>query len=260
MTGGGDMDMTDNGWDRPQGTQPTGDTLDGWPVTLTGVTETIVATQSPDGDWYQAALGVHAPGSDGPAGTTKGGQDGVSQRVGGRRDRGRMEDTATARTWPSQTRRHLEATGRAYVQFVTDPVAFVAGALDEYRTAAPILETAWAWTAVTATPIRGANTGTDSGTDHMATPGEDPETDSPTDWALTPEESGRCDQTVPVINRGQAAVIEACVAASRLSVPAYDETDCWEQIDRMESRVQRCGGPRERQAMAYLRALLPTEV
>ncbi|WP_330632683.1 DUF447 domain-containing protein [Halocatena halophila] len=99
-------------------------TADGWPVALSGVTETIVTTQRPDGRWNVAALGLF---------------DGES---------------VTAKTWGhTRTRRGFHATGEGIVQFTQDPVDFVEAACSRRTDHNPILDSADAWVRVSATSI-----------------------------------------------------------------------------------------------------------
>ena len=81
-----------------------------WPVPLHGVTESIVATEGPNGRWNVAALGLHAG------------------------------DVVTAETWGrTRTRRNFERTGVGYVCFTRDPRLFVEAALAVYETDEPTL-------------------------------------------------------------------------------------------------------------------------
>lgn len=89
---------------------------DGWPVTLRGVTETIVTTLGPTDAWNVAALGVRAPVDERPA---------------------------TARTWGrTRTRRNFRERGEGYVQFTRDPVDFVDAALAVREEPEPVLDSA----------------------------------------------------------------------------------------------------------------------
>lgn len=93
--------------------------MDDWPVELRGVTESVVTTQQPEGDWNVAALGLHAG------------------------------DPVTARTWgDTRTRRNFLRTGEGYVQFTLDPVAFVDAALSIREIESPLLEDIDAWARV----------------------------------------------------------------------------------------------------------------
>jgi hypothetical protein len=93
----------------------------GWPVDLSGVTETLVTTLGPNDRWNVAALGVHAS-TGGPP---------------------------TARTWGrTRTWRNFRERGEGYVQFTTDPVLFVEAALAVTETDEPLLTEAHAWVRV----------------------------------------------------------------------------------------------------------------
>jgi hypothetical protein len=98
------------------GTPPDGETVEGWPASPRGVTESIVATLGPNDLYNHAALGLHAG------------------------------DPVTAVTWGNtRTRRNFERQEEAYVQFSPDPVDFVAAALSIHETEAPILDRTAAW-------------------------------------------------------------------------------------------------------------------
>jgi hypothetical protein len=179
-----------------------------WPVTLSGVTESVVTTLGPNGLWNAAALGLRAG------------------------------DPVTARTWGNtRTRRNFHRRGEAYVQFVDDPVDFADTALSIVEREEPILESASAWSRVS---VERVESGTDGGTDWET-------------WTLTPLESKTVSQRVPTIDRGFGAVIEATVAASRLSVADFDETELRDQLAYCASVVDRAGGPREREALERVR-------
>jgi hypothetical protein len=114
-----------------------GDATPDWPVTLRGVTESVVATLGPNDRWNQAALGLHAP--DGP------------------------DDPVTAVTWgATRTRGNFERRGGGVIQFTTDPREFVDAALDVTETDEPVREGAVAWAEVDARRIE---TGTEEGTE-----------------------------------------------------------------------------------------------
>lgn len=184
------------------GVEPDGERVDGWPVDLAGVTETVVATLGPNERWNHAALGVHEP-SDG---------------------------SATARTWGrTRTRRNLEERGDAYVQFTRDPVDFVEAALGVYETEEPILERSDAWTRVDATSVDRTD---DAGTEVV-------------EWRLDPVHAAVRERVVPTTNRGRAAVVEATVAASRLDVEAYDESELLDRLSWLADVVDRCGSTRD---------------
>jgi hypothetical protein len=125
------------GADAPAGGEaPTVD----WPVPLAGVTETVVTTPGPDGDWQVAALGVEAPAEPGAP--------------------------ATARTWAdTRTRRAFAAQGMGYVQFTRDALDFATAALEAATRSEPVLASATAWARVDVTR-RAA--GTEDGTEWVA--------------------------------------------------------------------------------------------
>ncbi len=194
-----------------------------WPVDLRGITESVVTTKRADGSWNVAALGLQA---------TEASTEGNEKRA--------PNDHVTARTWgESRTKRGFERDGGGYVQFTRDPVVVVEAALDDWTVDDPLLPATDAWANVTATRIA---TGTEGDTVW-------------TDWALEPTEAGVEHRTVPTINRGFAAVVEATVAASRVGVAAYDDDRLRERIDYFESVVERCGGPREQEAFDRLHQL-----
>jgi hypothetical protein len=180
-----------------------------WPVSLRGVTESVVATLGPNDRWNQAALGLHAPDDAG--------------------------DPVTAVTWgKTRTRGNFERRGEGVVQFTTDPREFVDAALDVTETEEPVREGAAAWVEVDA---RRVEDGEDEGTEWVR-------------WALTPQSATVRERTVPTINRGFYAVVDATVAASRLDVPAFDTETLLDRLDYFAETVERCGGPAEREAFA----------
>lgn len=106
-----------------------------WPVELAGVTESVVTTLGPNELWNVAALGVHAPDSDGPV---------------------------TATTWGrTRTWRNFRERGGGYVQFTRDPVDFAEAALSIREEADPVLDSADAWVRV---DVEGVAEGEDGGT------------------------------------------------------------------------------------------------
>ncbi|WP_226041668.1 DUF447 domain-containing protein [Natrinema sp. DC36] len=150
----------------------------------------------------------------------------------------RAGDPVTARTWGNtRTRRNFHRRGEARVQFVDDPVDFADAALSIVELEEPILESASACVRVSVERIE---SGTDGGTDWEA-------------WTLTPLESRTVSERVPTIDRGFGAVVEATVAASRLSVPDYDEAELRDRLAYCASVVDRAGGPREREALERVR-------
>jgi len=181
-----------------------------WPVDLRGVTESVVATLGPNDRWNQAALGLHAPESDGPV---------------------------TAVTWgQTRTRGNFERRGEGVVQFTTDPREFVAAALDVTETTDPVRDGAAAWVEVDA---RRVDSGVEGDTEWVR-------------WALDPAAATVRDRTVPTINRGFYAVVDATVAASRLDVPSYDTDALLDRLAYFADTVARCGGPAEREAFARI--------
>ncbi|AFZ74884.1 DUF447 domain-containing protein [Natronobacterium gregoryi] len=180
-----------------------------WPVSLSGVTETVVTTLGPNGLWNAAPLGVFA------------------------------DNPATATTWGrTRTRGNFHRQGEGYVQFVDDPVVFADAALsiDEHDT--PILESACAWARV---EVESVETGRENGTEWE-------------EWRLEPLESAIEKTTIPTIDRGFGAVVEATVAASRLDVSGYAEAELRDRLEYVASVVDRAGSPREKEALERIRA------
>ncbi|MEY7849407.1 DUF447 domain-containing protein [Natrarchaeobius sp. A-rgal3] len=104
-----------------------------WPISLSGVTESVVTTLGPNDRWNAAALGLFAG------------------------------DPVTARTWGNtRTKRNFHRRGEGYVQFVDDPVVFAEAALSLYEIDDPILEEATAWVRIA---VDSVETGTDDGTE-----------------------------------------------------------------------------------------------
>jgi hypothetical protein len=98
------------------GTAPGGESIEGWPAPVRGVTESIVATLGPNERYNHAALGLHAG------------------------------EPVTAVTWGNtRTRRNFERQGTGYVQLTPDPIDFVAAAVSIHETDAPILDRSAAW-------------------------------------------------------------------------------------------------------------------
>lgn len=189
-----------------------------WPVTLRGVTESIVATLGPNELYNFAALGLRAPEGD------------------------EESPHVTARTWGrTRTWRNFSERGEGVVQFSRDPVLFVEAALGIYEAEEAIHDSADAWVRVS---VERVAEGTDAGTRWV-------------DWRLIPEESARRRKVVPTFNRAYGAVVEATVAASRLDVDAYETGVLLERIEYFEGVAERCGGERERVAFERLREHLP---
>jgi len=198
----------------------------GWPVALSGVTESVVTTRGPGGRWNVAALGLFAPDAPGREG-------------GDECDAG--DAPVTARTWgETRTRRNFAARGEGYVQFTRDPVDFVEAACSVREADEPVLESADAWVRATA---RERDRGRSGGTEWV-------------EWALVPAESCVERRTVPTTSRAHAAVVEATVAASRLDVSGYDADRLRERIAYSESVVDSCGGARDRTAWERFEALV----
>lgn len=186
---------------------------DGWPVGLAGVTETIVATRGPDGDWNQAALGIEP-------------DDAASIETGD-------TSAALAHTFGrTRTRRNFTAGRAAYVQFTIDPVDVVEAALGVFETDEPILEATGAWTRVE--PVEQSRR-TERGT-------------SIVDWSLTPRGTKVRERSVPTLSRARGAVVEATIAASRLDVEGYDDGVLRERLHRLETIVERTADARTRGA------------
>ncbi|PCR90368.1 DUF447 domain-containing protein [Natrinema ejinorense] len=151
-------------------------------------------------------------------------------------------DPVTARTWGNtRTRRNFHRQGEGYVQFVDDPVDFAEAALSIVEHEEPILASASAWSRVTVDRV---DSGAEGGTDWE-------------EWTLRPLESTIERKTVPTIDRGFGAVVEATVAASRLAVDDYDQRDLRERLAYCASVVDRAGGPREREALERVREHSP---
>ncbi|MXV63130.1 DUF447 family protein [Natronorubrum sp. JWXQ-INN-674] len=149
------------------------------------------------------------------------------------------DDTSiTARTWGNtRTRRNFHRQGQGYVQFVDDPVTFADAALSIVEREEPVLESANAWVRVSVERI---DSGTDDGTEWE-------------EWTLCPLEAEIEAETVPTIDRGFGAVVEATVAASRLGIPGYDDRQLRDRLEYYASVVDRAGGPRERDALELVR-------
>ncbi|MFB6095803.1 MAG: DUF447 domain-containing protein [Haloferacaceae archaeon] len=199
-----------------------------WPVALRGVTESVVATLGPNGRWNVAALGLHAPARS-PGSEAAAGRDAVTARTWGR--------TRTRRNFErGPTAAHGDRAVDGVVQFTTDPREFVAAAVTVHEVDDPVLPGAAAWVDVAVERLAGGEAG---GTEWV-------------DWAVRPLASEVRERTVPTINRGFNAVIEATVAVSRLDVPGYDEAQLLDRLAHLASVVEAAGGPAERSAMATL--------
>ncbi|PSP74498.1 DUF447 domain-containing protein [Halobacteriales archaeon QS_3_64_16] len=221
--------MTDADRD-PESTDIDGGEADGsvgWPVCLRGVTESVVATLGPNDRWNCAALGLLA--NDENENEEDGNGDGATAEPGPPR--------VTARTWGrTRTWRNFREEGEGYVQFVRDPVVFTEAALSIHEERSPVLDAAAAWVRV---DVERIDAGESGGTQWVK-------------WALHPRERQVLERRVPTIDRGHGAVIEATIAASRLDVPAYDTEELCDRLAYSERVVERCGGPREREAFSRL--------
>jgi hypothetical protein len=183
---------------------------DDWPVTLRGVTESVVTTLGPNDRWNVAALGLHAPDTD-----------------------VRTEQDVTARTWGrTRTWRNFDERGGGYVQFTRDPVDFTEAAMTIREEADPVIDSADAWARVEVTE---RDAGTEGETQWV-------------EWVLRPVESAIERELVSTTNRGYYAVVEATIAASRLEVPSYDRETLLDRLAYFEEVVDKCGGDREREA------------
>jgi hypothetical protein len=150
-------------------------------------------------------------------------------------------DPVRARTWGrTRTRRNFTERGEGYVQFTRDPVDFTEAALAVREEGEPVLDSADAWVRVA---VERVGEGTEGNTGWV-------------DWHLHPEESAVERAVVPTTNRGYGAVVEATVAASRLDVGAYDADELRDRLNYFAGVVERCGGPREREALARMRELV----
>ncbi|MEF8775240.1 MAG: DUF447 domain-containing protein [Haloarculaceae archaeon] len=197
-----------------------------WPADLRGVTESVVTTLGPNGLWNVAALGLEAAAS-GPSGAEPARAEGEPDRV-------------TARTWGrTRTRLNFSERGEGYVQFTTDPVDFVEAALAVRERDDPVLESAAAWARVT---VERVEAGRSEGTEWVQ-------------WRLHPVESVVRAESVPTINRGFNALVEATVVASRLGVGAYESEPLEDRLAYLIEVVERCGGSRETEALERLRSL-----
>ena len=221
-------------------------TVTDWPVELSGVTESIVTTEGPNGRWNVAALGLYADASadtngynpvsdfDPPRGR-------ICSRSYSRQYESGDGHGVRARTWGrTRTWRNFRERGAGYVQFTRDPVDFVDAALAVREEDDPLLDGVDAWARV---DVRRFDEGESGGTQFV-------------DWALRPRESAVEQRAVPTTNRGYGAVVEATVAASRLDVDSYDSATLRERLGYFEEVALNCGGPREREAIERVRDLV----
>ncbi|SDM44807.1 hypothetical protein SAMN04487949_1697 [Halogranum gelatinilyticum] len=143
----------------------------------------------------------------------------------------------TATTWGNtRTRRNFHRQGGGVVQFTGDPREFVAAALTIHEREEPTLPGADAWVEVEATQV---DAGSEGGTRWER-------------WELRPVESAVVRESVPTINRGFSAVVDATVACSRLDVPAFDTAVLVNRLEYFAETVEKCGGPREAEAFETL--------
>ncbi|RLM57304.1 DUF447 family protein [Halobellus sp. Atlit-31R] len=143
----------------------------------------------------------------------------------------------TATTWGNtRTRRNFHRQGGGVVQFVSDPRTLVDAAVTIREEDDPVLADAHAWVEVA---VERVDAGESGGTRWER-------------WELAPIESAVVETTVPTINRGFAAVIDATVATSRLDVPTYDTGELLARLRYFAETVERCGGRPEREAFAAL--------
>ncbi|GAB7017466.1 hypothetical protein JCM18750_03270 [Halostagnicola bangensis] len=134
--------------DRTSGSEERAD----WPVTLEGVTETVVTTLGPNGRWNAAALGLFAEADE------SAGEDDRSDDI----ECPENAITVSARTWGNtRTRRNFHRQGTGYVQFTRDPVDFVDAALSISELEEPVLESTDAWVRVS---VEQTDTGSEDGT------------------------------------------------------------------------------------------------
>ncbi len=150
-------------------------------------------------------------------------------------------EPVTARTWGrTRTRRNFDREGGGFVQFTRDPVTFVEAALAVTVVDEPVLDAADAWVEV---DVERLGDGMDAGTEWV-------------EWALHPVDAAVERETVPTIERGFNAVVEATVDASRLGVAGYDEAALRDRLARHRAVVDRCGSDRDREAMDRLDELV----
>ena len=176
--------------------------------------------------------------------TTRGPNDRWNVAALGLRSGDGDDESVAARTFGrTRTWRNFHEQGGGYVQFTQDPVDFVEAALSVREEDDPLLDSADAWARIEASRRGEA---TVRGT-HVVT------------WDLTPVESAVECETVPTINRGHAAVVEATVAASRLELESYDREALLDQLARLDGVVETCGGEREHEAYDRLQELVDAE-
>ena len=144
-------------------------------------------------------------------------------------------DPVTARTYGNtRTRRNFERRGGGVVQFVADPRDFVDAALSIREEPDSVLGSADAWVEVAAQQVDSRE---ENGTTIRT-------------WELSPVENEVVRARPTTYNRAFGAVVEATVAASRLGIEGFDDVQLRSRLDRFAETVERCGGEREREAMA----------
>lgn len=147
------------------------------------------------------------------------------------------DGSVTATTWGrTRTWRNFTERGEGYVQFTRDPVDFAEAAVTVREEDEPVLASTDAWARVTVSRL---DEGEDGSTQWV-------------EWELRPVESAVERESVPTINRGFNAVVEATVAASRVDVPAYETEPLLDRLAHLESVVETCGGQRDREAFAVI--------
>lgn len=150
----------------------------------------------------------------------------------------RAGDPVTARTYGrTRTWRNFQERASGYVQLTRDAVDFVDAAMAIREIDEPVLSSADAWIRVS---VARRDRTEENGTPIVT-------------WALEPNGSAIERETVPTIDRGFAAVVEATVAASRLDAPGYDEGELLDRLSYFATVVESCGGEREQEALDRLR-------
>jgi len=192
----------------------------GWPLELTGVTESVVTTLGPNDLWNVAALGVHA-------------SNGAGDGDGERDDDSEGYPTTWARTWGrTRTWRNFRERGEGVVQFTPDPLAFAEAALTVREESDPVIDAADAWVRVEVERVADGERG---GTQWV-------------DWLLHPQATEVRRERVGALDRASLAVVEATVAASRLDVPTYDTDELLDRLAFYDEVVATAGGDHARAA------------
>jgi len=147
------------------------------------------------------------------------------------------DSLATATTWGNtRTRRNFVERGEGVIQFLRDPELFVRAALEIHEVDEPVLDAAGAWVEVRVDRV---DSGDDDGTNWER-------------WTLDPVEWAVRERTIPTIDRGLNAVVEATVAASRLDVASYDTERLLDRLAYLASVVESAGSPPDRRAFERL--------